>query len=135
MVQGVALDYMHGVLEGVTKLLLGLWVEAPQDCLYAVPAKEIDKRMRAKEYRSWLLFYSLPTLHGLLMEEYYQHYGLLVVAIWLLLQSSISQEDINDAEKLLMHFCFKISYLYGTIILGSISTGTSIRRLCAFSQY
>ena len=46
MVQGVALDYMHGVLEGVTKLLLGLWVEAPQDCLYAVPAKEIDKRMR-----------------------------------------------------------------------------------------
>jgi len=60
-----------------------------------------------------LLFYSLPTLRGLLMEDYYQHYALLVVAIWLLLQSSISQEDVNDAERLLTHFCLKFSFLYG----------------------
>lgn len=68
----------------------------------------------AKEFRSWLLFYSLPVLHGVLREEYYQHYALLVVAIWLLLQSSISQEDVDIAERLLNHFCFKFSLLYGT---------------------
>ena len=46
MVQGIAVDYMHGVLEGVTKLLLTLWMEASQDCLWSVPAKEVDKRMK-----------------------------------------------------------------------------------------
>lgn len=47
MGQGVTVDYMHGVLEGVTKLLLGLWVEIPQYCLWSVPAKVIDQRLGA----------------------------------------------------------------------------------------
>ncbi len=58
----------------------------------------------------------LPSSYSLQCPErrYYQHYALLVVAIWLLLQSSISQEDVNVAERLLAHFRFKLSLLYGT---------------------
>lgn len=44
---GRPVDYMHRVLEGVTKLLLGLWVESPQYCLRSVPAKVIDQQLGA----------------------------------------------------------------------------------------
>ena len=49
---------------------------------------------KASELRSFLLFYSVPCLWGLLEEEYFQHLLLLVNAIFLLLQDSISPNDI-----------------------------------------
>ena len=67
----------------------------------------------ASEYRSWLLYYSVPVLRHIL-ENYFQHYLLLVEAVWLLLQSSISEADLLHAEQLLQHFCYKFSAYYGS---------------------
>jgi len=44
---------------------------------------------------------------------YFQHYILLVEAVYLLLQESISLNDVKKASALLKHFCLKIGELYG----------------------
>ena len=71
------------------------------------------KSITASEYRSWLLFYSIPILKDILEESYYQHYILLVEAVGLLLNTSISEMDLQHAENLLQRFCFKFSAFYG----------------------
>ena len=68
----------------------------------------------ASEYRSWVLFYGLPVLKGVLDKDYVNHFALFSEALWLLLQSSPTLVDISKAEKLLQHFCFKFSAYYGT---------------------
>ena len=51
------------------------------------------KYWKASELRSFLLFYGAPALYGILSENYFQHYLLLVNAIYLLLKDSISQSS------------------------------------------
>ena len=58
----------------------------------------------ATEYRNWLMYYSLPCMKGILDEEYYQHYSLLVGGITFLSGQSISPEQLEMAGMLLIHF-------------------------------
>lgn len=67
----------------------------------------------ASEYRAWILFYALPVLSGILEADYYQHFALVAVALWLLLQSTVSLEDIDKAESLIQEICSQFSVLYG----------------------
>lgn len=67
----------------------------------------------ASEYRSWVLYFSLPVLNGLLPEPYYTHYTLLVAAVHTLLSSSITQSALRRAEVCLEKFCEKFAALYG----------------------
>ena len=69
----------------------------------------------AAEYRSWLLFYSLPCMKGVLSEELFSHYALLVGGIYLLSQKSISAADLKKAEILLAHFVEMLHVYYGMI--------------------
>ena len=68
------------------------------------------KYWKASELRSFLLYYSLPALYGLLPDEYYEHYFCFVRAIFLLLQDSISELHLTTADQLLDRFCSKFSY-------------------------
>ena len=70
----------------------------------------------AAEYRSWLLFYSVPCLKGILSDELLNHYALLVGAIFLLCQESISPADLRKAEMLLAHFVEMFDVYYGMIL-------------------
>ena len=121
IISGVAIDYMHCVLLGITKMLLTLWTDKSYSLnpwyLGSSNMKKLEERylgikppnvitrtprsvlknlshFKASELRSFLLFYSVPCLWGLLEEEYFQHLLLLVNAIFLLLQDSISPNDI-----------------------------------------
>lgn len=67
----------------------------------------------AHELRAWLLHYSPAVLHGLLREVYYDHHVLFIEGIYLLLKDNISQTDIEQSMKLLKHYCFLFSSLYG----------------------
>ena len=60
-----------------------------------------------------MLFYGLPCLYGVLPAEYFQHFVLLVEAVYLLLQDSISQDDLKKASVLLKHFCINMAAIYG----------------------
>lgn len=67
----------------------------------------------AHELRAWLLHYSPVVLAGYLDEDYYQHHLLLVEAVYLLLKDKVTDEDITQSERLLKHYCFLLSPLYG----------------------
>lgn len=67
----------------------------------------------AAEYRNWLFYYSLPCLKGILNEDYYQHYALLVGGIILLSGRSISPGQLEMAGKFLMHFVEMFDVYYG----------------------
>ena len=51
-------------------------------------------------------------LYGLLPDNYFSHYTLFVNAIFLLLQESISEADLQEADRLLDGFCKSFSNLY-----------------------
>ena len=68
----------------------------------------------ASEYRAWTLFYALPVLGGILEDNFFQHYSLFSEALWLLLQSKVTFEDVDKAEALIQQFCLGFSALYGS---------------------
>ena len=74
----------------------------------------------ASEYRAWLLFYSVPVLHGILPLMYITHYALFVDAIWLLLKDKVSEGDLAKADHILLQFCQKFAELYGLLMTISI---------------
>ena len=102
LVRGIAVDYMLGVLLGVQKLFLTLWFNSKFSKSHfsifskikdvharlskILPTMEIKrlprsiedylKYWKASELRSFLLYYGLPTLYGLLPDNYFNHYTL-----------------------------------------------------------
>lgn len=140
IINGVTIDYMHCVLLGITKMLLTLWTEKSYSSnpwyLGSENVKKLEQRyldikppnvitrtprsllknlahFKASELRSFLLYYALPCLWGLLEEVYFQHLVLLVDAIYLLLQDSISPNDVESSSSMLLHFCTRMEALYG----------------------
>lgn len=139
IIDGVAIDYMHGALLGVMKMLMGLWFDkshateqwslsrkvdvvdkrllniTPLNCISRVPRSISDlTHWKASEFRSFLFFYSIPCLWNVLPADYFQHFILFVEAIWLLDQQSVSLNALQKASKLLRHFCLRIESFYGS---------------------
>lgn len=79
------------------------------------PPKKLDdiNKWKASELRSWLFFYSLPVLNGVLPLIYFKHYAQLVFAVYLLSQSSITREELEYAKEMLQNFYSKYEDLYG----------------------
>ncbi|XP_028407832.1 uncharacterized protein LOC114530409 [Dendronephthya gigantea] len=138
IIKGTGIDYMHAVLLGVMKLLLNLWFGTNRNFPFSISHKinQVDKRLlsirppdcisrcprsieahrkyfKASELRSFLLFYGPAILLTILPTEYYDHFLLLSEAIYVLLQQSITVDEIAHAERLLFHFCVMFETLYG----------------------
>jgi hypothetical protein len=144
LVSGVVIDYMHGILLGVTKKLLTLWFDgknykepfflghqmshidkllkviAPPHTIRRLPRKLSGnyQHWKASELRSWLLYYSLPCLKSYLPPVHLQHFACLVEATYLLLGSSITANDLQEADKLLFAFNDNFGDLYGKAAVG-----------------
>lgn len=139
LVESFPVDYMHCVLEGVTKWLMKAWFDskfhnAPhyiglhkrqidtQLCSQR-PPKEFSRPPRsitehfnywkASEFKQWLLFYSLPLLLDYLPSLYWHHFALLVCALHILLSDSITADQIDAAELMINDFCVFLPELYG----------------------
>lgn len=139
LVNDIPVDYMHAVLEGVTKYITGMWFnsENHKSSFYlGNRVKEIDslllqikppssfrrsprpisttlKFWKANEYRAWLLFYSLPILIRFLPSEYVHHWSLLVYSIHVLLSSEIQDDTLPVVDAALGTFYALIPELYG----------------------
>jgi len=139
LVKGIPIDYMHCVLEGVTKWLLDKWVNSSNHrCAYYIgrSIEKIDslllnqcpphdfsraprsiaknrKHWKASEFRNWLLYYSLPLLISTMPPLYLHHFALLVCSIHVLLQSKVSEIQIQAAEQMLKDFYHMLPELYG----------------------
>ena len=138
-VKSVSVDYMHCILQGITKLLISLWFGASNSdqpfSLYSY-VDVIDERLtkvkppstisrmprsisqhfkywKASELRSWLLLYSVPVLLDVMSTLHLYHYSALVEAVYLLCTDSISIQDLEMSHKLLCFFVHMFESLYG----------------------
>lgn len=135
----VPIDYMHAVLEGVVKWLLRAWFDSENHSKpfylrrglrqidsvllqqtppheFSRPPRSLQSHLRyfkASELRNWLLYYSLPILLDHLPPLYFHHYTLLVCAMHVLLQDSLSSTQIDAAESMLSDFVTVLPELYG----------------------
>ena len=139
IVSDVPIDYMHAVLEGVSKSLLSAFLDSKYHnyrFYLGRTTEQIDQRMReikppqefrrsprsltsmkqwkASEHRAWLLYYCLPVLGDLLPADYVYHLSLLVSALHILLGDAVQIEDVEEAQKLLEHFFKLLPQLYCT---------------------
>lgn len=137
-VHGMVPDYMHGILMGVTKTLLSLWFSSrnsaetfyigkdiktvsdrlqkikPPDYIERLP-RNLEKHysnLKATELQSWLLFYGVPCLQGILPEEYLVHFCYLSEGTHLLLGDNILPHELERAESLFDMFYAKFAELY-----------------------
>ncbi|XP_057330917.1 uncharacterized protein LOC130671204 [Microplitis mediator] len=125
-------DYMHAVLLGVTRQLWNTWSSEfltvkkrkiinerlinikPPNEIHRVPrALQKKKSWKATEWRSWLLFYSVPILTEILNQELLESYKLFVKSVQKLLSSDISEEDLLTCETDLLQFVYDCQRLYG----------------------
>ena len=65
------------------------------------------------EFRSWLLYYSIPILKDVLPAQYFDHYLLLVVSMYILLGNCIPDFELQLSEACLDHFYVQFTDLYG----------------------
>ncbi|XP_021344066.1 uncharacterized protein LOC110443942 [Mizuhopecten yessoensis] len=138
-IQGTSIDYMHTVLLGLIRRLLTLWFDSkfssrafsvsklvhktdrrlatikPPHFVTRLPKSilEHSQYWKASECRSWLFYYSVPVLFGILDPVYFHHYLLFYEAMYLLNLDSISQGDLQHCDELIITFCCQFSALYG----------------------
>lgn len=138
IVKGISIDYMHGVLLGVQKLLLRLWFSSEfksKDFSFHEHVHIVDYRLnnlkptldisrlprsietdlkywKASEYRSFLLYFGAPVMYGILDNNRFNHYLQLVNGIRILLKFGSTEEEVSEAEAMLFNFCADFECLY-----------------------
>ena len=136
-VKAIPVDYMHAILEGISRKLLSTYLDSknhsyrfylggsieeidrrmlkikpPQEFRRSPRSVKMMKQWKASEYRAWLLYYSLPVLSNLLPSDYIYHLALLVSAMHILLGDAIQSSDIDIAHELLVSFYELVPKLY-----------------------
>ena len=139
VVRAVNIDYMHGVLLGIQKLLLNRWFSHQHSKQSFSIADKVDivdrkiseiklssaiKRMprsisdtlkywKASKFRSFLLYFRVPCMFGVLPSHLLSHYILLVHATYVLLKDGIDETDLKEAEECLTKFVQHFPVYYG----------------------
>lgn len=137
--QSVVVDYLHNALLGVTRshIYLDLRVTSGKKFYIGEPAKlhTINQRLllirppksitrtprdlkemktwRAHEWRSFLLHYGLVCMDGVMNRQNLEHFGMLSAAFYILLQKSISTDDLQLAERYLVQYVYFTQQHYG----------------------
>ncbi|KAG0434895.1 hypothetical protein HPB47_018801 [Ixodes persulcatus] len=131
-------DFMHCVLLGVVRQLSDLWFsdvgkeyyigapttvaevdcrllsQKPHQCFNRPPRSvRVRKYWKAVEWESWLIYYSLPCLTGILPRQYLEHFALLASALYDLLKSVVSKQDVDRSTEKITRFVVMTQYLYG----------------------
>lgn len=139
IIKSIGVEYMHCCLLGVKKQLLNFFLNSKYSgkAFYISPKSRqlLNKRIlairppayivrkprsldfrsnfKASEFRFLLLYYLPVCLSGLVPNVYVQHVRRLSAAVYTLLQSTISKDEVNNAEKLLHRFVKDHQDLFG----------------------
>lgn len=139
IVTGFVPDYLHCVLLGVVRMFVSLWFDScnHDKPWYIGPSRAADvssrltalrppsdvsrlprslaerKYWKGSECKSFLLYYSLLVLDGVLETKYLNHWFLLVFSIHVLLQDCVQTQDTDLAERVLAEFAVGVHRLYG----------------------
>lgn len=135
-VWGFPIDYMHGVILGVTSQLWTIWSSCCNGEFYLTKQKQADinnrmkciqppheihrlprpisdsAKWKASEWRSWLLFYSYPCLLGLLDDTALNSFMLFSRSIHCLLQRHITPAMLLQCEVDLLTFVSECNMFY-----------------------
>ncbi len=79
--------------------------------------------LTGNEVRSWMLYYSLPVLSGVLPSIYFHHYSLLVASLHILSSDSIYPDDLETARDFLDRFYLQYGELYGIVTAAPLGSG------------
>ena len=126
-------DPMHNLLLGTAKHVFVTWIK--QGLLDEEKIGRVDhciqtlgrtkgtgrtarsmthfKSLKAEEWKNWVLIYSLYCLKDVLPKVHYNVWQLFVRACMLLINTSITKMEADDAHLLLKLFCSKFQELYG----------------------
>ncbi|KAJ8671976.1 hypothetical protein QAD02_003235 [Eretmocerus hayati] len=75
--------------------------------------KAYGEDMKASQLKNIALHYSLPCLHGLMDQVYYEHWFLFVYGLTLCLKDRVSEDDRKRAKEAFDKFVSGIEDLYG----------------------
>ena len=86
----------------------------PPKCVTRSP-RDIDQYnlWKASEWRSWIIWYALPCLQDLIPKKYITHLALLVSAINILLQESVTISELDKVQNLLTKFAVYMQKYFG----------------------
>lgn len=141
MAKSFCIDYMHGILLGITKNMISFWTSTQNKHkpFYITKKKRelLDLRLqriktpsyisrpprslkymenyKASEYRSLLLFYLPIIIEGLLPSKYIHHFNLLSSSVYLLLKSTIPNNALTETERNLKIFVKQYEEFYGEV--------------------
>lgn len=138
IIDGFSVDYMHCVLAGIVQQFCTYWFEerGEEYSISTHDIREIDRLMKTwkvpnqiqrltrnlterkfwkcREYENFLLYYSFPILRYFgKSRKYAQHWWKVVNALHILLQSTITIQELDNADKLLFQFVNEAQSLYG----------------------
>lgn len=139
IIKGFGVDYMHCVPLGVLRRILDFFINPKHHSrafylnktklallekkfLSIKPISEIKRKpkplrhrseYKANELRSILLYYFPVCLIGVLPSRYVNHFQQLSFAIYILLKSYISNDDLIKAEKYLKDFVHEFETIFG----------------------
>ena len=65
------------------------------------------------QLREWLLYFSLPVLHGILPSSLFSHYCYLVAGVHIVLADAISPAQMSCADDCFREFYSHFSTIYG----------------------
>jgi len=88
-------------------------INPPLEVTRAPRSLKDRKFWKASEWRSFLLFYALPVLSGILKKKYWNHLFLLVFSMHTLLHDAIKANHVDMAERALRKFVRNFEKLYG----------------------
>lgn len=128
------IDPMHNLFLGTAKYILNVWKElkflttddfveiqalvdrfvAPSD-IGRIPLKISSgfADFTADQWRNWILYYSLPSLKNRLLFRHYNLWLIFVKACHLLCRRTITANQLEEADSLILQFCQTYVDLYG----------------------
>ncbi|XP_044019144.1 uncharacterized protein LOC122859546 isoform X2 [Aphidius gifuensis] len=114
ILSAVGEEYYVGTPSRLSRINRRLLHFCPPTVISRTP-RSLDERRNWKgsEWQNWTILYSLICLKGILEKKYFEHWALFVAAINILLQNSIVEESLKDAEVLLIRFVVGFQELYG----------------------
>lgn len=131
IIWSVVIDYMHAVLEGVCGSLLEHYKSILSDVQLQIVNQRLDQitlpegmsrkprrldenvKYKAKEYRSFFLYFAVPCFKDILPNQYFVNLSLFVNALHIFLSDSISSAALGEARICMRDFVTGYQRLFG----------------------
>lgn len=139
---GMCFDYLHTLVLGPVRQVFSIWTDPANShepyylnarkrqilnsrLMQLTPTHENHRlprefeegkkpKLKASEWKSWLLYYAYPCLVDVLPAKYLESFMLLSRSTYYLLQDSITKEKLEQCKRDLYRFAGECEIFYGT---------------------